>query len=97
LKIAKVKIATPVLAGFFMQIEGWCFGVTKGVPADAKLENFKYSQQDSVFIATFSSSEFKDINNGDKVPFIEVEYMAYQLVPKADEPEAPKEAADAVH
>jgi len=84
MKIVKVKISKAVLPQFFIEAEGRCFGVHKGLPIDSKLLSFKYQQFDDTFTATFSHESFKDIGPGGSAPWKEVEYMAYQIAPKEE-------------
>jgi len=81
MKLANVRIAKEVLGNFFIEQPGRCFGVQKGLPINSKLIKFSYDIKSATHIATFSSDDFAEIKPGGKIPFLEVEYMAYQLVP----------------
>jgi len=91
MKIVKVRISRPVMAQFFIEGQGKCFGVHKGLPADAELTRFQYEQASGTYIATLKSDELDDVPEGTSVPFVDVEYMAYQIAPKAEKAEEPEE------
>ena len=91
MRVVRVKISKAVLPQFFIETEGRCFGVHKGLPIGSKLLSFKYHQFDDTFTATFTHESFDDIEPGASVPWKEVQYMAYQIAPK----EEVEETADA--
>ena len=86
----RVKISKDVLANFFIEQQGKCFGVSKGLPDDAKLLRLQYNQKEGLYIGTFSSKAFDVVKLGDTIPFVDVEYTAFQMMPKEEADEFAK-------
>jgi hypothetical protein len=79
MKTVRVKISPPVLAAFFAQREGAAIGVNQGLPFGATLERLNYSQSAGVYIGTFSHDSLDEVPSGESPPFVEVEFIMYQL------------------
>ena len=86
MKLAKVKVSKLVLGQLFTDSEGRAFGVVKGVPVGAKLISFKCHQADGTYTATFQHDDFEDLEAGKTIPWIDVQYMAYQVMPNEEPP-----------
>lgn len=74
-----VYISKDVLAEFFLKT-GLAYAVSKGLPKDAQLIRFRFDKNVGYFVATFEHPSFDRVAFISKIPVVEVEMTAYQLL-----------------
>lgn len=85
LKLAKVKFNAPLIESFFQENPEKSFGVTKGLPKDARLVGFYYYPDIGEGYAIFHSEQFDEIQPGETIPVKDIEYTAYRFTRETEE------------
>jgi hypothetical protein len=77
----KVKFSGAVFVCFF-EVHKRIFGISKGLPEGSELVDIAYDKNTNKGEATFSHESFAEVPDGGDPPYVNVEYVAYEIIPE---------------